>query len=202
MPASASLRRIDQREQCRRRSPPAPVAASASVSARPVSDLGVEPAPHEPAGAACGSRSSAAAAAPGPGPTTCAAPRRQHAPGQEARRCRDQDQHDDRHTQAVCPRRDPGNPGRSWLSTNRLRVRDGHAAPARIRRRPSGARCSSPGASRRGSDARMAGHPVRAFLVVALSGSRCSPRSTRRSRAGRSRRTRFPSTASATGTST
>ena len=64
-----------EREDARRPSPRPRSPPSASVSARPVSDLGVEPAPDEPAARACARGPPPRRRRPGHGPTTCEAPR-------------------------------------------------------------------------------------------------------------------------------
>ena len=77
-------------------------------------------------------------------------------------------------TRPVCPRRDPGNLARSWLSNNRLRVRDRRAyAETRRRRRRSALAARAP--AHLVADRRAHGRaPCARFVVVTLVGIRAA----------------------------
>ena len=152
-----------RRRSPRQRSPPGPASARGPVTTSASSRL-----LHEPAGGRVLADLRRDGGARGIGPTTCEAPRRRIARRRARPLSRPASGRSPAH-EPVCPRRDPGNLARSWLSNNRLRVRDGARRHRGARRRtPVGARCLEPRRVSARIGRGMAGHPVWAYLVVTV----------------------------------
>ena len=192
-PANSDREHADDR-------PASTVAASASVSARPVEDIRIEPAPDEPADG----RVLADLRRDGGGRGTPHHVRSSRAgapPRGEPGRCRDQDQDDDRHMNQFA--RGAIRETLMIVAVQQQTARaDGHADTQAPAGAASGARALEPRRVSSRIGRAMAGHPVRAYLVVTVIGLRAARRRRRSWPAGHSRRTRFPSTASAIATST